>query len=101
MSLVQTAPASPYRVSLASRTASSSVSNGSTASTGPNTSSQATVIRGVTPVSTVRCPRRPLAGRGIEEREHLAVLRLGGQRPHLGGRVGWVAELDGLRPGHD
>ena len=53
MSLVHTAPASPYRVPLASSIASCSVSNGITASTGPNTSSQATDICGVTSVSTV------------------------------------------------
>src|SRR5579859_3853569 len=59
MSLVQTAPARPYRLSLASVTASSSVSNGSTASTGPNTSSHATFIEGLTLVSTVGWTKKP------------------------------------------
>ncbi len=40
-------------MSLASAIASASVSNGMTDSTGPKTSSQATVMVGLTPVSTV------------------------------------------------
>src|ERR1700729_3034558 len=39
--------------------ASSSVSKGMTASTGPNTSSQATVMVGLTPVSTVGWTKKP------------------------------------------
>src|ERR1700733_15273649 len=58
-SLVHTAPARPYRVSLASAIASSSLSNGITASTGPNTSSHATVMVGLTPVSTVGWTKNP------------------------------------------
>ncbi len=59
MSLVHTAPARPYRLSLASAIASSSVSNGITERTGPNTSSHATVIVGLTPVSTVGWTKKP------------------------------------------
>src|SRR4029077_3228625 len=59
MSLVHTAPASPYRLSLASAIASSSMSNGITDKTGPNPSSQATGIVGLTPVSTVGWTKKP------------------------------------------
>ena len=59
MSLVHTAPARPYRLLLASAMASSSVSNGMTERTGPNTSSHATVMVGLTLVSTVGWTKYP------------------------------------------
>ena len=60
-SAVRTPAASPYGESLAMRTASSSVSNGITTVTGPNTSSRAMVIDGVTPANTVGSRKYPPA----------------------------------------
>ncbi|MCY1411338.1 hypothetical protein D9M71_267220 [compost metagenome] len=61
-SWVKTPATSPKSVPLAMAMASSSVSNGITASTGPNTSAWAISISGVTSRNTVgamKCPRRP------------------------------------------
>ena len=114
MSRVQIDPDSPYGVSLASRIASASSSNGTTQATGPNTSSRhagSSVTAAGSPASTVGAyqnpgpaptaltpgtpPARPAA------RKLRDPLPLCGrdQRPHLGLLVGRVADHHALTAG--
>ena len=87
---------------LASAIACSSLSNGMTASTGPNTSSHATVMAGLTPVSTVACEEvfGPVLAVIPFESEEQAIALANDSRYGLAGAV-WTKDIHrGLRVAH-
>ena len=100
-SRVQIEPESPYGVSLASRSASSSPSNGMTAATGPNTSSRATLVVVRRLDEGAREPEaRAVGGLAAEgdlsllhERRHRLAVLGRDQRAHLGLLARRVADL--------